>query len=335
MTGLGRCLVTGATGFIGGHLGERLAREGVEVRCLARASSDTSGIEGLGVEIVTGELRDQASVARAVSGCLTVFHCGALVSDWATVKEITDINVLGTRSLLQAAGAESVQRFVHFSTTDVYGYRGQETIDEAYTPSGFSNWYAQSKLAAEHEVLESRAHGLSTVILRPATVYGPRSHEVIGDIARAIRRRDMLLIDKGRAVAGLCYVENVVDAALAAAGHDAAIGETFNVTDGLTVTWRQFTEDLARGLGCPPPRWSLPYGVANGIGLILERGYRGLRSTTGLKTRPLLSRQAVHVLGAEQRFSNEKLRARLGWEPRIGYQAGLESTLAWLRSSGA
>jgi nucleoside-diphosphate-sugar epimerase len=303
-------LVTGATGFIGGHLAQRLVAEGHRVRCIVRATSDTSLLDELGVDLVVGDLADAASLAGIADGCEVVFHCGALVSDWATTAEIAAINVAGTRNVLAAAAA--VPRFVHVSTTDVHRA---------------SNWYARTKRAAEAEV--RRARGDDAVILRPATVYGPRSTEVIGEIASAIRAGNMLLIDRGRAIAGLCYVENLVDAAMLAM-HRAG---DFDVTDGLDVTWRRLTDDLAAGLGAARVRWSLPYGLANGIGFGLELGYRALRRTTGLTTRPLLSRQAVYVLGRDQDFDNGRARALLGWEPRVGYSEGLRATLGWLSAA--
>jgi len=327
------CLVTGATGFIGGHLAERLVKEGYQVRCLARETSDTSHLDNLDVEIAVGDLTSARSLARAAAGCRYVFHCGAMVSDWATAREIAGINVGGTRHLLEAAVAASVERFIHFSTTDVYGYPGGPAIDETYTATRFRNWYAQTKLAAEAEVRRvEKEHGLDAVILRPTTVYGPRSTEVVGEIARAIRRGNMLLIDRGRAIAGLCYVENLVDAALLALHHEAAPGQAFNASDGLDTTWKEFTDGLAEGLGCPPVRWSLPYWMATGIGFSLEHGYRLARRTTHLHTPALLSRQAVHVLGTNQDFSNRKARELLGWEPRVDYAAGLDATLAWLKA---
>lgn len=328
------CLVTGASGFIGGHLARGLAGEGYRVRCLVRPNSDTSLLDELGVETVTGDLTEPSSLARAVSGCSRVFHCAALVSDWATTKEIQQINVQGTRNLLEASLGASVERFIHLSTTDVYGYPDRPGIDETYTAAGFSNWYAQTKLAAEHDVRQAeRRRGLSAVILRPATVYGPGSKDVVGEIARAIRARHMLLIDGGRAVAGLCYVENLIDAALLAARHDAAPGNAFNVTDGISTTWRQFTDDLAAGLGAPRVRLSLPYRSAYAVALMMEEGYRLLRGATGLTMPALLSRQAVQVLGKGQDFSNRKAHELLGWEPRVGYPAGLQATLDWLRST--
>ena len=327
------CLITGASGFIGGRLASRLRENGQPVRCLVRASSDTSLLEELGVEIAVGDLTDGRSLARALEGCGRVLHCGALVSDWATVAEISAINVAGTREMLRAAAEASVQRFIHISTTDVYGYPQVKELDETYVAIGFSNWYAQTKLEAEAQVRSAQAAGaLETVILRPATVYGPGSKEVIGEIARAIQGRHMLLIDGGRANAGLCYVENLLDAALLALEHDAAPGNAFNVSDGLDVSWRQLTDDLADALGCPRVRWSIPYGLALGLGFSLEHGYRLLRRATGLSSPALLSRQAVQVLGREQAFSNRKLRESLGWEPRVGYESGLRTTVAWLEN---
>ena len=327
------CLVTGASGFIGGRLAQRLVGEGYQVRCLVRSSSDTSRLDELDVEIAVGDLTKRSSLNRAAEGCRYVFHCGARVSDWGTTEEIARTNVQGTRNLLEACVAASVQRVIHFSTTDVYGYPGREVLDEAHVATRFRNWYAQTKLAAEAEVRSAeRAHQLEAVILRPATVYGPHSTDVVGEIARAMRSGNMLLVDRGRAIAGLCYVDNLIDAAVLALRHEAAPGHAFNVSDGLDITWKEFTDGLANGLGYSKVRWSLPYWMANGIGFSLEHGYRWLRRATRLSTEPLLSRQAVQMLGTDQVFSNRKAREVLGWEPRVDYEAGLEATVAWLHA---
>jgi nucleoside-diphosphate-sugar epimerase len=235
--------------------------------------------------------------------------------------------------MLEAAADARVRRFVHLSTTDVYGYPGGHAIEESYRSTRFRNWYAQTKLEAEAEVRRTeRERALDVVLLRAATVYGPGSVEVVGEIARAIRSRNMLLIDRGRAIAGLCYVNNLIDAVMLALHSDAARGHPLNITDGLDITWRQFTDDLAAGLACPRVRWSMPYPLALAIAFSLEHGYRLARRTTGLTTPALLSRQAVNVLGKDQDFSNRRARETLRWEPRVGYRDGLEETLAWLLS---
>ncbi len=226
-----------------------------------------------------------------------------------------------------------MRRFVHFSTTDVYGHPHDGAVDETYAASRFRNWYAQTKLDAEREVRRvAQSAGLDAVVLRPATVYGPGSKDVVGEIARAMRARNMLLVDDGRAVAGLCFIDNLMDAAMLAFRHDAAAGQAFNVSDGVDVTWREFTDGLAEGLGLSSVRWSMPYWLASGIGFSLEHGYRLLRRTTGLTAPPLLSRQAVQVLGRNQNFSNRKAREQLGWAPRVDYPSGLEATVTWLRA---
>jgi ornithine--oxo-acid transaminase len=327
------CLVTGATGFIGGHVAQRLVREGYQVRCLVRATSDTSFLDTLNVELAVGDLTDLASLVHAAEGCRYVIHCGAMVSDWGTAREISKTNIEGTRHVLEAAAQASVERFIHVSTTDVYGYPGGAAVDETHVATGFSNWYAQTKLEAEAEVRRfENTRGLRVVILRPATVYGPRSVDVVGQMAAAIRAGNMLLVGGGQAIAGLCYIDNLVDAALLALRDDRALGQAFNISDGIDVTWKQFTTDLAKGLGCPPVKWNTPYAVASTLGFSLEVGYRVLRKLTRLHAAPLLSRQAVQVLGKHQDFSTRKAQELLGWAPRVEYAAGLAATLRWIEA---
>jgi acetylornithine/succinyldiaminopimelate/putrescine aminotransferase/nucleoside-diphosphate-sugar epimerase len=325
-------LVTGASGFIGGHVVERLLADGHQVRCLVRTGSDTRHLERLGVELAPGSLENARSLIRAAEDCDYVVHCGAMVSDWGTVEEIERVNVTGTRLLLAAAAQASVRRFVHVSTTDVYGYPGRAAVAEDHPPGKFRNWYAQTKLQAEAEVRRAAVdHGLETVVLRPSTVWGPRSTSVVGEIGGAIRGGYMLLVDGGRRIAGLVYVDNLVDAMLLALRHERAGGEAFNVTDGLPVTWRQFTDHLAAGLGAGSARFSMPFAVANGVGAALEHSYRLVRRATNVRSPALLSRQAVHIMGTDQDFSNAKAREVLGWAPRVGYDRGMQTTVAWLR----
>lgn len=328
------CLVTGASGFIGGHVAARLLAEGYQVRCLVRASSDTAHLETLGVELAVGDLTDAPSLAAAIEGCRFVFHCGAMVSDWGTAQEIARTNVEGTRNMLEAAAQAAVERFVHVSTTDVYGYPGASAVDERQPHSArFRNWYSHTKIAAEAEVRRyERDRGVPVVILRPATVYGPGSVDVVGEMARAIRGGHMLLVDGGRAIAGLCYIDNLVDAAVLALRHERAVGEAFNVSDGHGVTWRQFTDGLADGLGCPSVKLSAPYSAANALGFGLESGYRLFRRVTRLRLPTLLSRQAVQVLGKNQDFSIGKAQRLLGYAPRVDYTSGLANTVAWLKA---
>ena len=331
-------LLTGATGFLGGHLAARLVAEGRRVRCLVRPGSDPTRLRSLaqngerGVELVTGDLTDRDSLRRASDGCAHVIHCAAMVSDWGTVQEIRAANVTGTRDLATAAVAAGARRFVQISTTDVYGYPGTPGVTEEHACEGFANWYSQTKREAEAALRQIAARDrLEVVFLRPATVYGPGSTEVVGEMTRAMRGRYLPRIAGGRAVAGLVHVDNVVDAVLLALDRPEAVGEAFNVVDGLDTSWGQFLGDIGAGLGYPRPWIKLSYRVAFALAVTFEESYRALRRLTGLRTPPLLTRAAVQILGIDQDFSNAKLRRVLGWQPRVDYEHGLAATVAWLR----
>ena len=161
------------------------------------------------------------------------------------------------------------------------------------------------------------------MILRPATVYGPRSKEVVGEIARAMRSGNMLLVDRGRAVAGLCYVDNLMDAAVLALATKPHRARRSTSATASTSPGGSSPTTSPTGWAASEVRWSMPYWMASGIGFSLEHGYRALRRTTRLSTPPLLSRQAVHVLGRDQDFSIRKAREMLGWEPRVDYASGM------------
>ncbi len=329
------CFVTGATGFIASHLVERLLQEGFLVRCLVRKSSNTDYLDQLNVNLVYGELTDLESLRKGVQGCDYIFHCAAFVSDWGTIDEIRQINVTGTRNLLEVALEHSSCRFIYVSTTDVYGHPKKKNISEEQPyPTNFCNWYTQTKMEAELEVLHFHTHHqLPVTILRPATVYGPRSVNVIGEISDAIRSGQMLLINNGKANAGLCYITNLIHAIILVAESELAIGKCFNVADNSQVSWKQFIDDLADRLGQQKKYYHMPYGVAYALGWLLENGYRALRMATGLKFSALLSRQAVQVMGREQDFNTDKIQSLLDYQAIVDYKTSLQETVKWIKKS--
>ena len=177
------------------------------------------------------------------------------------------------------------------------------------------------------------AHALDAVILRPATVYGPRSTDVVGEIARAIRGGNMLLVDGGRAIAGLCYVDNLIDAAVLALRHEAAPGHAFNVSDGLDVTWKEFTDGLAAG----PRLLARPMEPAVLAG---ERHRLLARARLPVAAQDHPSEHAASALatgrardGHGTRTSAIARRESCSAGNRAStMRRGLEATLAWLRS---
>ena len=325
-------LVTGATGLIGGHLARRLVEQGHRVRAVVRVDASRGGSAGravaAGVEIVPGSLDDPASLAAAMRGVSHVFHCAGLVSDWGPARDFTAANVDGTRRVAAAAVAGGVERFVHLSSAAVYGYAGPRPFTEDSPLADRGIPYIASKIAAERVVRQAVEHdGLAAVMLRPVMVFGPGSRHYVAEIARHLRAGSMILVDGGRHVAGLAYVENVVDACLLAAERDAPAGAAWNICDDDGVTWGEYIARLADGIGARRPRWSLPSALL----LPLARASEAAGRIADRRERPLLTRLAVLELGSEQRYDIRLAREQLGFTPRVDFETAMRRTIDWAR----
>jgi nucleoside-diphosphate-sugar epimerase len=323
-----KSLVTGATGFIGSHLAQALVAAGDEVRALVRPTSDTRRLAALPVELCVGDLTDPASLRRAVAGVARVFHCAAVVFDWGDPAIFDAANVDGTRHLLASALETGVAKFVHVSSTEVYGYPDYPVAEDA--PYRYRGWsYCDTKIEAEKQAWAFARRGLPLTILRPATVYGPRSATILEFVA-LLKGGQMMLIAGGRKNAGLVYVDNLSDALLLAGKPEAGLGRAYNLTDGLDVTWAQFTNELATMLGRGQVRRSLPRGLAYAAACLLEGWGRARKQSS----RPLLTRMAVEFVGTRQDFDNQRVRQELGWRPRVDFAEGMRRVESWLQEEG-
>jgi nucleoside-diphosphate-sugar epimerase len=327
-------LVTGASGFLGGRLAEVLANQGEQVTVLARPSSDLRHLSAIATDrlrVVRGDLTDRESLIEAVRDATQIFHCAAASTDWAAMEVYFGSNVRGTEMLLAAAvEARQLQRFIHVSTTDVYGYPAVPCAETGeLRDTGLP--YNRTKLLAEEAVWRASSEGLPVTVLRPATIYGPRGKAFVTDIAELLRKGQMAYVGGGRATGGFLYVDNAVDAIIAAAQSAAAIGQVYNLSDGTGVTWKAYVEALAEGLGCRSPWINLPYAAAMAIGGAMETPYRWMKMLPG---RPMLTRHAVFLLGRDQEFPNSKARAELGFVSRVSMEEGMARSVAWVKGLG-
>src|SRR5882762_6785587 len=188
-------LVTGASGFLGGRLAQMLHQQGEEVTILARPTSDLKHLATTPVRIVRGDLSDREALREAVQGVTHIFHCAACSTDWAPQQTYVAANIQGTQNLLDATqNARELQRFIHVSTTDIYGYPEIPcSEDHPFVDSGLP--YNQTKGLGEAAVWKAhREHGLSTTIIRPATIYGPRGKDFTQEIATLLRQRLMAYV---------------------------------------------------------------------------------------------------------------------------------------------
>lgn len=325
-----QALVTGATGFIGGRLAERLVTEtGMQVRALVRNPHKAPGLAKLGVEVIQGDLTCLASLDPAVAGCHYIFHAGAWVGEQGDKEQIWAVNVTGTQNLIKAALTAGVlERFVHLSSCAIYGSRQQYNIDETTPPRLRGNLYSDSKVAAEMVVLTAYQHyRLPVVLARASQVYGPGSPQFTIRPVELIKSGKMVLIDGGRYLCKPVYIDNLVDGLILCAMVEAAIGEAINLTDGITVPWRDFFGAYGRmlGVGRFP---SAPFVLAWLVGYFneLKANFTGQKAS--------FNRQVVKALRSSNSFSNHKARTCLGWEPRVDFDEGMRRTEAWLRAKG-
>jgi oxidoreductase len=322
-------LVTGASGFLGGRLAQMLVERGDDVRVLARASSDLRHLSHFKIQIVRGDLGDAAPLGEAMRGVRVVYHCAACSTDWAALKTYFSANVTGTQNLLDAAvRAGTVERFLHVSTTDVYGYP-RVPCDENAPMHDVGLPYNRTKIQGEEAVWWAhREHGLPVTVVRPATIYGPRGKDFVVEIAKLLRQRLMMLIDHGRARGGFTYVDNVAEAMMLGAASANAVGRAYNVCDETGTTWREYTDALADALGYRRPHLAIPFPAAMALGRAMEVPH-GLLKLSG---RPLLTRHAVHLLGQDQEFPAARAREDFGFAPRVSLAEGIARSAAWVRS---
>jgi nucleoside-diphosphate-sugar epimerase len=320
-------LVTGATGLIGSHIAEQLIARGQRVRALVRPNSDTAFLSGLGVELIPGDLLDLASVRRAVAGADVVYHAAARVSDWGPWSQFASGIIDTTRNLLEACRAESVGRLLHVSSLAVYGHprecNGQITEQ---SPLGqnptFWDYYMLAKLRAEELVRRSMP---AATIVRPSWSYGPRDRNTVPRLAQALSAGRVPIVGSGNNRVNVLYAADVADGAILAANCPQAQGQAYNLSSTDDVTQRDFLNTLTDGLGLPRIHRRLPAGLVMQGAFLMELFGRCLRRSRP----PTITRKAVQLALRSTRYSFDKARKELHWQPRVPVQEGVERTLAW------
>jgi len=328
---MAKVLVTGATGLVGSHLVERLLERGDRVRVLVRPTSKTDFLKERGIELFYGDLGDRAGLRRAMEGIEIVYHCAARPPLGGTPQEFHRDNVEGTENLLEAGLQEGIERFVHVSTVDVYGYDHHDGADER-TPLRPDGLYSRSKIEAER--LAMRYHdkyGLPITILRPCLIYGPRDRHLLPTVLRLISKKRVPLVAGGEVLLDLVYVGDVAEALLLAAMRREAIGEAYNITDGARRTLREIVETFARVWGRNPHYLNLPYALSYGVAALAS----GLSCLFRFPTPPILRWEVIKAMGHHRHFDISKARQQLGYRPKVSLEEGLKLTLDWYRTQAS
>lgn len=289
-----RVAITGATGFVGGRLAERLVLEGEhEVVGLVRRFSGPglARLARLAVPMVQADLTDRAAVGRALEGCDAVVHCAYGTS--GSPEERYETTVEGTSVVLDAAHAAGAQRVVHLSSTVVHGLPVEGKIDESAPLADPATPYDRMKVAAEDRVWSfHRERGFPVVVLRPPLIYGPHGRRWTERIVREIQQ-GAILVDGGSGAANFLHVDNLVDAILLAARTGRGDGRAFLLVDDAPSTWRDVYEGYASLLPDAPPLLPLSGDDVEKRRRELEPGMLKASTVLPLKLAPRLARQSI------------------------------------------
>jgi dihydroflavonol-4-reductase len=326
-----RALVTGATGFVGAAVARALLREGWQVTALARKSSDRRNLQNLPLQVVEGDLKDRASLERALVDCQGLFHVAADYRLGALdPSQLYQNNVEGTRNILEAAQRAGLQRVVYTSSVATVGIPTDGSPGREDTPVGVADMighYKRSKFLAEQVVREAAQSGTPVVIVNPSTPIGP------GDVKPTPTGQIVLDAATGKMPAYVDTGLNIVHVDDVAAGHLLAFhrgqpGERY-ILGGQDMSLREILFEIADLVGRKPPTIRLPTAVVLPIAYVAE----GIARITGRPGRRI-TLEGVRMSRKRMFFSSEKAQRELGYQWRPPREA-LRDAIEWFRHQGA
>ena len=318
-------LITGVNGFIGSHIARRILKEGNKVRGLVRKTSNLDYLKDLDIELVYGDVTAPGTLGDALKGVDRVIHAAGIASDWGPHRDFYRVNYQGTLNVARAAVEAGVKRFVYISSAAIHGF-GFRSIDENHAKGKKLIVYAETKKNAEEWLFEfSRTVPMEVTALRPGNVYGPDDHTFIDKYLDALCTGKIAYVGRGKSLTCPVYIDNVVEGIWLGCRAKEAVGEAFFLTDGLEITWREFTEKLADALGVKRPTFSIPFGVGIAAALILE----GIYTLFPLKGDPAITRYRVRNGGLDYHFSIEKARRLLNYTPLVPLDEAVKRTAEW------
>ncbi len=321
----GPVLVTGAGGFIGRRLLNRLLAEGSEVVALDVISCPESLAEVKNLNWVVGDICDAGLLDKTVSSCAMVFHLAAMVGDWGERELHQRVTVEGTRFLFDAAMKHGA-RVLLASSIVVYGEKlGQGVCHEGLAHGQPFGPYSEAKQAQERLAHAYLQRGVDVRTVRPANVYGAGSKPWVEELCAELKKGIPALIGGGNFNAGLVHVDNLVDIMMRAARVTQGRGQIYNAADEEYITWKKYMTDLAKICGAPSPR-SIPRVLAESLAGVSEPVYRLLKITQ----RPPLTREALNLVGSDHRVSVDKAHRELSYKQLTDYQQGIAEVRDYL-----
>jgi len=308
-----KCFVTGASGYIGSCLVKRLSQEGHEIIGLIHNNPPKNTYKN--VEYKKGDITDIKSIEPIVKEIDVVFHCAAHVKDYGVKTKFLDINVNGTKNLIQVCKENEVKRFIFISHM-------------RYEKSKKMSFYSETKHIAE-EILkeEHQNNNFPFVIIKPGNVYGPDATIWVVRNINSIKKGRISLIDSGKGIFHHTYIDNLLDALILSMDKPEAVGKSFNITDGdNSVTFKEYFNRLSKMLGKKPIERNMSKKAAMFVGklmLFLNKIFR---------IEPWVTPFSVEILTNQKYIDIKEARDLLGYTPKVDFNQGMSNVENWLKN---
>ncbi|WP_432798932.1 NAD-dependent epimerase/dehydratase family protein [Poriferisphaera sp. WC338] len=325
-----KVLVTGGTGFTGLHLVRHLLKEGHEVTSLdLHDGKEAQALREQGANMVTGSITNKDDVEKVVTGQDLVFHLASAFREiFASEEFYREVDVEGTRNVLDACLRHNIPRVVHTSTQGVHGHTDKVPQDES-APFGPLDLYCKAKLEAESVCKEYIEKGLPLVILRPSSIYGPGVTFGFLKIFKMIRDGKFFMVGSGNTHNHPVYIDNLIQALMLASHVKEAVGQTYIIGDERYVTLNELTAAMAKAQGIEPkfkrfPFYTPLYLVAWAVESVCRP----------LKIDPPIFRRRLAWFRTNRGWSIEKAKRELGYKPAIDIEEGCRRSVEWYRAEG-
>lgn len=322
-----KALVSGANGFTGSYLIKLLLKKGYQVKGIVRKTSNLEAIKDLPVELYYADLATHPSFDDAMQDIDIVFNIGAAYRvEGVPQKYFWDVNLEGTRKLLEAAKKKGVRRFVHCSTVGVQGHikKIPAKEEDPYAPG---DYYQKSKVAGEKLALEYYKNGLPLTVVRPAGIYGAGDVRFL-KLFKFINDGKFRMIGSGNVYYHLTYVEDLAEGILLAGEKNEALGQIFTIGGESYLTLNELVKKIASVLNKPVPKSKIPVFPVWFAGLLCEI----ICKPFGIN--PPIYRRRVEFFVKDRAFDISKAKKMLGYAPKVSLEEGLKRTAEWYKNEG-
>jgi nucleoside-diphosphate-sugar epimerase len=324
-----RVLVTGATGFTGGHLARALAARGDAVTALVRSQTPAaSALAASGIALAIGDLRDPAALAAAAGGVEVVYHIAAMYRQAGLADDVyRAVNATAVRDVVEAAARGGARRVVHCSTVGVHGDVEHPPANED-APLKPGDVYQVTKLEGETLAREAAARlGIEVTIARPTGIYGPGDRRLL-KLFRGVARRRWITLGSGEIYYHLTFIDDLVEGFRLCGTVPAAANRTYILAGGEVTTLNALVALVAEVAGVPAPTRHLPVWPFWLAGAACE----AVCSPLGIE--PPIFRRRVDFFTKSRAFDITRARTEIGFTPRVGLREGIRRTLDWYRTEG-